>query len=87
MVRSDPTACRALQAFDHETGRPRRCVEMASWPKVKRFSRLLGGHLRRSLVECFVPTTTGEGISIIFNRYMVHLGSAVPVSHAADRPK
>ncbi|KAK9818684.1 hypothetical protein WJX74_005716 [Apatococcus lobatus] len=57
-----------VQAFDHETGRPRRCVEMASWPKVKRFSRLLGGHLRRSLVECFVPTRTGEGISIIFNR-------------------
>ena len=57
-----------LQAFDGSTGLPRRCVEMNSWPRMDRLGGSFWLHLKRALVESFFPTSTSEGVSVMFDR-------------------
>ena len=57
-----------LQAFDGSTGLPRRCVEMSSWPRMDRLGGSFWLHLKRALVESFFPTSTSEGVSVMFDR-------------------
>ena len=57
-----------LQAFDFETGLPKRCVKMESWPIMDRLSRPFWEHLGRAAVESFVPTKTTEGLLVMFDR-------------------
>ena len=59
-----------LQAFDGSTGLPRRCVEMSSWPRMDRLGGSFWLHLKRALVESFFPTSTSEGVSVMFDRCM-----------------
>eukprot|EP00891_Asterochloris_glomerata_P008904 jgi/Astpho2/8904/Aster-x0372 len=56
------------QAFDGSTGLPRRCVEMSSWPRMDRLGGSFWLHLKRALLESFFPTSTSEGVSVMFDR-------------------
>lgn len=56
------------QAFDFETGLPKRCVKMVSWPIMDRLSRPFWEHLGRAALESFVPTKTTEGFLVMFDR-------------------
>ena len=57
-----------LQAFDFETGLPKRCVRMESWPIMDRLSRPFWDHLGRAALESFMPTETTEGFLVMFDR-------------------
>jgi len=57
-----------VQAFDFETGLPKRCVKMVSWPLMDRLSRPFWDHLGRAALESFVPTKTTEGFLVMFDR-------------------
>ncbi len=57
-----------MQAFDFETGLPKRCVKMLSWPLMDRLSRPFWDHLGRAALESFVPTKTTEGFLVMFDR-------------------
>lgn len=61
-----------LQAFDFETGLPKRCVRMESWPIMDKLSRPFWDHLGRAALESFVPTETTEGFLVMFDRYLFH---------------
>ncbi|KAA6419143.1 MAG: hypothetical protein FRX49_10883 [Trebouxia sp. A1-2] len=56
------------KAFDFETGLPKRCVKMVSWPLMDRLSRPFWDHLGRAALESFVPTKTTEGFLVMFDR-------------------
>lgn len=56
------------KAFDFETGLPKRCVKMVSWPLMDRLSRPFWDHLARAALESFVPTKTTEGFLVMFDR-------------------
>ncbi|KAL3138609.1 hypothetical protein ABBQ32_006374 [Trebouxia sp. C0010 RCD-2024] len=56
------------KAFDFETGLPKRCVKMQSWPLMDRLSRPFWEHLGRAALESFVPTDTTEGLLVMFDR-------------------
>ncbi len=60
-----------LQAFDFETGLPKRYVRMESWPLMDRLSRPFWDHLGRAALESFVPTKTTEGFLVMFDRSVV----------------
>ncbi len=57
-----------LQAFDAASGEPKRCVEMASWPRMERMIGTFGATVSRALLESFYATPSTEGLSVIFNR-------------------
>ncbi len=57
-----------LQAFDPVSGEPKRCVEMASWPRMERMMGTFGATISRALLESFYATPSTEGLSVIFNR-------------------
>ena len=59
------------QAFDFETGLPKRCVKMESWPIMDRLSRPFWDHLGRAALESFVPTETTEGLLVMFDRWVL----------------
>lgn len=56
------------KAFDFETGLPKRCVKMESWPMEDRISRPFLYYLGRAALESFVPTKTTEGFLVMFDR-------------------
>ncbi|KAL0043900.1 hypothetical protein WJX82_003428 [Trebouxia sp. C0006] len=56
------------KAFDFETGLPKRCVKMVSWPLMDRLSRPFWDHLGRAALESFIPTKTTEGFLVMFDR-------------------
>ena len=58
-----------MQAFDFETGLPRKYVRMDSWPIMERLSRPFWEHLGRAALESFVPTKTTEGLLVMFDRW------------------
>ena len=61
--------CRVcVQAFDHETGRPKRYVEMLSWPRAHRLHRALPTVLAGVFWESFVPTKAAATMRMVFNR-------------------
>lgn len=57
-----------VQAFDFDTGLPRKYVRMESWPLMERLSRPFWDHLGRAALESFVPTNTTEGFLVMFDR-------------------
>ena len=58
----------AAQAFDAGSGEPKRCVEMAGWPRMARLIGPFGATVSRALLESFYATPSTEGLSVIFNR-------------------
>lgn len=62
-----------VQAFDFETGLPRKYVRMDSWPLMERLSRPFWDHLGRAALESFVPTKTTEGFLVMFDRLVTRL--------------
>ena len=56
------------QAFDHDTGRPKRYVEMLSWPRAHRLHRALPTVLAGVFWESFVPTKAAATMRMVFNR-------------------
>ena len=60
-----------LQAFDYDTGRPKRYVEMLSWPRAHRLHRALPTVLAGVFWESFVPTKAAATMRIMFNRYFI----------------
>lgn len=67
-----------MQAFDHDTGRPKRYVEMLSWPRAHRLHRALPTVLAGVFWESFVPTKAAATMRMVFNRYPPR-----PVPHGA----
>ena len=61
-----------MQAFDFETGLPKRFVRMESWPLTDRLSRPFWDYLGRAALESFVPTKTTEGFLVMFDRSATH---------------
>ena len=60
--------CCAVQAFDYDTGRPKRYVEMLSWPRAHRLHRALPAVLAGVFWESFVPTKAAATMRMVFNR-------------------
>ncbi len=60
----------SLQAFDYETGRPKRYVEMLSWPRAHRLHRALPTVLAGVFWESFVPTKAAATMRMVLNRYL-----------------
>lgn len=58
----------AMQAFDYETGRPKRYVEMLSWPRAHKLHRALPTVLVGVFWESFVPTKAAATMRMVFNR-------------------
>ena len=63
-----PSCLCHMQAFDFETGLPKRAVKMLSWPLMNQLSRPFWDHLGRAALESFVPTKTTEGLMVMFDR-------------------
>ncbi|KAK9807020.1 hypothetical protein WJX72_010810 [[Myrmecia] bisecta] len=57
-----------LQMFDPETGHPRKCVKMASWPRARKVRRTLPGVLWSTFVESLLPIKSAAGIRVIFDK-------------------
>ncbi|DBB03781.1 hypothetical protein WJX82_003590 [Trebouxia sp. C0006] len=55
-------------AFDYETGRPKRYVEMLSWPRAHRLHRALPTVLAGVFWESFVPTKAAATMRMVLNR-------------------
>ena len=58
----------ALQAFDYDTGRPKRYVEMLSWPRAHKLHRALPTVLAGVFWESFVPTKAAATMRMVLNR-------------------
>ena len=63
----------SLQAFDYETGRPKRYVEMLSWPRAHRLHRALPTVLAGVFWESFVPTKAAATMRMVLNRFVLQL--------------
>ena len=74
---TEPLRNRLWQAFDFETGLPKRCVKMESWPMEDRISRPFLYYLGRAALESFVPTKTTEGFLVMFDRCDCCLNSTI----------
>lgn len=61
------------KAFDEATGLPRASIEMLAWPKMNRLSEAFGVILWRALMESFYPSSTSEGILVMFDRFACFL--------------
>ena len=70
-----------VQAFDFDTGLPRKYVRMESWPLMEHLSRPFWGHLGRAALESFVPTNTTEGFLVMFDRSVT--GSSNALCHGS----
>ena len=68
-VHAGSTQLWSLQAFDYETGRPKRYVEMLSWPRAHRLHRALPTVLAGVFWESFVPTKAAATMRMVLNRY------------------
>ena len=68
-VNAGSTQLWSLQAFDYDTGRPKRYVEMLSWPRAHRLHRALPTVLAGVFWESFVPTKAAATMRMVLNRY------------------
>lgn len=68
-----------MQAFDYETGRPKRYVEMLSWPRAHRLHRALPTVLAGVFWESFVPTKAAATMRMVFNRWPCVLAILIAV--------
>ncbi|KAL3156021.1 hypothetical protein ABBQ32_013009 [Trebouxia sp. C0010 RCD-2024] len=67
-VMNDHSMWNMALAFDYETGRPKRYVEMLSWPRAHRLHRALPTVLAGVFWESFVPTKAAATMRMVFNR-------------------